>query len=210
MDSMRVKDFDMRYTVESAQPLTFFGDISDNGRHLKYQTRNCVIELEQSSSILHYKSSPDIGAVATKKEIVERFGLNDDIARMYEAIATDRFIAEAIAKYPGMRVTKNDPWETTVCFIVSQFNNVKRIRGIVGRLIDNYGELHSVEVNGKWSSFRSFPTPDALAGIAVKEMMKKCGTGFRAKYIIGSAQMCAESFDLNRLHKKSIRAQKRS
>ncbi|MGI0141488.1 MAG: DNA-3-methyladenine glycosylase family protein [Candidatus Micrarchaeales archaeon] len=202
MGKIKVSEFNMQYTVESAQPPTFFGSISKNAKSITYPTKTAQIEVNQHSDYLSYKSVPKKSDSALNKEVMERFGLHDDMERIYREIATDKFIVESIAKYPGMRVTKNEPWETTVCFITSQFNNVKRIRGIVGKLVENYGELHSVEVGGEWQSFRSFPTPEALAGISVKEMMKKCGTGFRAKYIIGSARMCAESFDLNKLHKK--------
>ncbi|MDE1762095.1 MAG: hypothetical protein KGH78_02790 [Candidatus Micrarchaeota archaeon] len=202
MQRIRTDDFSMKHTVESAQPLTFFGDISADGRHLRYVAGNSLVEVRQNDGLLYFGSQPTLSGTRLRKEIAKRFGLQDDMGRIYEKIGTDEFLANAIARYPGMRVTRNDPWETTVCFIVSQFNNVKRIRLIVRKLIENYGELHSVDVGGKWVSFRSFPTPDALAGIGVKEMMKKCGTGFRAKYIIGSARTCSESLDLNRLHHK--------
>ncbi|MDE1856045.1 MAG: DNA-3-methyladenine glycosylase 2, partial [Candidatus Micrarchaeota archaeon] len=145
---------------------------------------------------------PRLAEHVIKKEVIERFGLRDDMKRIYDRIGTDKFIAESIAKYPGMRITKNLPWETTVCFIVSQFNNVKRIRGIVGKLVENYGEVHE--------GFNSFPTPQALAQVPIKEMMAKCGTGFRAKYIIGSAKMCLESLDLDSLQRKSYDSAKES
>ena len=55
---------------------------------------------------------------------------------MYGAINTDQFMAKAIAEFYGMRITKNEPWEATLCFVMSQFNNIKRIRRIMLNLIN--------------------------------------------------------------------------
>ena len=201
MKSIRVNTFDLRYSVESAQPLTFFGDISEDGKHVKYVAGSSLIDVRQKGDLLICNSQPKIGDAILKREIEKRFGIKDDMQRIYERISTDKFIAESIAKYPGMRVTQNEPWETTICFVISQFNNVKRIRGIVKKLIDTYGDIHTFKVGPRFEEIRSFPRPEVLAAQSVKELMK-CGTGFRAKYIKGVAEQCADSFSLDKLYKK--------
>ena len=103
MGRIGVSDFEMRHTVESAQPLTFFGNISGDGRHVKYVSGDSLIEVMQQNGSLRYNSLPKIKDAKLKKEIVTRFGLEDDIKSMYATIATDGFITEAIAEYPGSR-----------------------------------------------------------------------------------------------------------
>lgn len=201
MGKIAVRDFDIRYTVESAQPLTFFSDISKEGKKVDYVSNFTNFEVEQHKGILEYSSFPKLDEIKTRREIEKRFALKEDMQKIYEQIATDKFIVESIQKYPGMRVTENDPWETTVCFVMSQFNNVKRIREIVRKLIEVHGEVKTFEVGGKEISIRGFPTPQTFADLSVKEIMK-CGTGFRGKYIKGIAEQCIEGFDLYKLQGK--------
>jgi N-glycosylase/DNA lyase len=110
-------------------------------------------------------------------------------------------MVNAIEKYRGLRITKNDPWEATLCFVISQFNNVKRIRGIVGRLIAAYGEEQRFDSGNVELRFRAFPTPEALARQSAKSLMVH-GAGYRAEYIRSVASACSGRFDLEGLYRK--------
>lgn len=68
-------------------------------------------------------------------------------------------------------------------FIISANNNVSRIRGIVLRLIDALGEEGA------------FPTPEGLAE-ADEETLRALGCGYRAPYLIKTAQRVRDGFDL--------------
>ena len=60
-------------------------------------------------------------------------------------------ILEQAAQYaPGIRILQQEPWEALCCFIISQNNNISRIKGIVARLCENFGE----KMNGGYA----FPT----------------------------------------------------
>jgi N-glycosylase/DNA lyase len=202
MHEIGVADFDIKHTIESAQPLTFFGDERVDGKGIAYTYRDNLVKVEQNGGRLAYEAYGDLNAAALKREIITRFRLRDNMHEIYEHISTDAFLRKAIQNYKGMRVTKNDPWETTLCFVISQFNNVKRIRGIVKRLIVAYGEEHTVSFGNVKLNFRSFPTPDVLAQRSVKELMTH-GAGFRANYIKAIAQECSDSFDLDKLNNKN-------
>ncbi len=108
--------------------------------------------------------------------------------KIYSNISTDNFMESAIREYSGMRVTLNDPWETTVCFILSQYNNMKRIRKITMSLKQKYGE-RAIDGSVK------FPTILSL-NKAKEEDLKECGMGFRAKYILAAAEFCKNNIDL--------------
>ena len=199
---IKVDKFDLRHTVESAQPLAFFGDIKKDGRGVTYSHKDSLIEAEQEEDgVLKYGSYGGLCGSELRQEIETRFRLHDDMKNVYEAIGTDRFMNDAIKRFYGMRITKNDPWETTLCFLISQFNNVKRIRGIVKRLVSVYGEEHIFSAGGVKLKFNSFPTPEEIARHSVKDLMTH-GAGFRAKYIESVAHACSESFDLDKFYNK--------
>ena len=74
----------------------------------------------------------------------------------------------------GIRILRQEPFEALISFIVSQNNNIPRIKKIIRALCDTYGE------NG------SFPTAEALADAGVDNLYA-LQTGFRAKYIHDAA-----------------------
>ncbi len=67
-----------------------------------------------------------------EKKASELFRAADDLERIYAELSEgDAVLAEAVKSFGGMRLTKSSPWETTVCFIASQNNNIPRIKKIV-------------------------------------------------------------------------------
>ena len=74
---------------------------------------------------------------------------------------------------------RQDRWECICSFIISQNNNIPRIKKIVTSLCEKYGQC--VDFLGK--KHYSFPTPEALLNAGVDEIFS-LKTGFRAKYII--------------------------
>ncbi len=182
MHSIKVGDFSIRHTIESAQPITFFGDEKGDGSGVAYPLGSSLIEVEQRGDSVAYGAYGPIGRRELAVEITRRFGLRDDMKRIYASIGTDAFMRSAIRNYGGMRITRNDPWETALCFVISQFNNIKRIRGIVKRLMAAYGREHAFSAGSVNLSFREFPTAESIANRSADELMLH-GAGFRARYI---------------------------
>jgi N-glycosylase/DNA lyase len=194
-----VELFDLRHTFESAQPLTFHADYDMAMNRLSYSSGKSIIGLWSSGSPRNCQLTVTGGGANAVREVKKRFRLSDDMKLVYEKINTDKFISDAIRKYEGMRLTLNDPWETTVCYIISQFNNVKRIRGIVKNIISRYG-ANIIDDKGNVIG-KSFPQSDALINADIKGLMA-CGTGFRAKYIKSAAEYCTNNLDLYSLNAK--------
>ncbi|MBE6542109.1 MAG: DNA-3-methyladenine glycosylase 2 family protein [Ruminococcaceae bacterium] len=103
----------------------------------------------------------------------------DEIDRMIlDAMPSDRdreIMARAVECGRGIRILRQDPFECLISFIVSQNNNIPRIKKIIAALCDNFGE------NG------AFPTPAALAD-AGEAAIFALKTGFRAAYIHDAAK----------------------
>ncbi len=114
------------------------------------------------------------------------FDLERDYGALRQAASACPVALEALDRLPGLRVLRQPPWETLAAFIVSANNNVARIRRIVRALIDALGE------NG------AFPTPAALAA-AGEDRLRALGCGYRAPFLIGSARMVLDGFDLDAL-----------
>ncbi len=129
-------------------------------------------------------------------EVRKRFRLKDDMKTVYKRIATDDSMRNSINEYRGMRLTVNDPWETTLVFIISQFNNVKRIRLITKNLVQKFG-VDITDARGNVIA-KGFPHSSDLMKATVQDFMQ-AGAGFRAKYIKEAVEYCTNNIDLNRL-----------
>ena len=112
------------------------------------------------------------------------FDLDRDYAAIRDELAqVDPILAKAAAFAPGIRILQQDPWEALCSFIISQNNNIPRIKGIVARLCQAFGEKTA-------SGILCFPTPDRLAR-ENEEALACLRCGFRARYILDAARKVA-------------------
>lgn len=122
------------------------------------------------------------------------FALDED----YEAIdrellenCNNPIFAEALKEGKGIRILHQDAWEAVCSFIISQNNNIPRIKKIIDALSFALGtqiDATGMKNHGAMGrEFYSFPTAEAIlnAGEAFIFSLK---TGFRAKYIMDAAQ----------------------
>jgi N-glycosylase/DNA lyase len=199
----------MMASIESGQPLTFHSvyKINDGMAHVSYVTRKGAIEIQYPEgnpvTALRYRHHGDYTAASAGLEVRKRLGLDDDMALIYKRINTDKHMNDAIREHYGMRVTENEPWETTLCFVISQFNNIKRTERIVRNLVNRYGR----EMETAQHLTRLFPDPETIANASVEEL-RECGLGFRAKYIKSIATAVSGGMDLGSLGKMDYREAK--
>ena len=93
----------------------------------------------------------------------------------------DRHLSEAMKQGSGIRILRQEPWETICTFIISQNNNIPRITSLVSALCRAAGEDM-----GDGESY-SFPTPEAVMALGVEGLFA-LKTGFRAAYLYDAAQ----------------------
>lgn len=84
---------------------------------------------------------------------------------------------------PGIRILRQEPWEALCSFIISQNNNIPRIKGIIKRLCEGFGERLS-------SGDYTFPTAEAMSKYTADDLAV-LKSGFRAKYIVDASQRVA-------------------
>lgn len=93
-------------------------------------------------------------------------------------------LKEASAYAPGIRILRQEPWEALCTFIISQNNNIKRIKGIVDRLCTTFGNKIGD------TDFYTFPKPETLAKLTPDDLAP-LRAGFRNKYIIDASRKVA-------------------
>lgn len=101
----------------------------------------------------------------------------------------DRQTVRSAVEYgAGIRILRQEPWETTVSFIISQNNNIPRIKKIIAALCELAGEEIG---DGEYA----FPTAKALYDLG-EDGIAATRCGFRAKYIFDAARRALDgSFD---------------
>jgi len=124
---------------------------------------------------------------------LEYFDIHTDYEAITARFSEDETMKAACKFARGLRILKQEPFETLISFIISQNNNIKRITGIIGRLCENFGEKISSEMY-------AFPSAETLA-VLEPEALAPIRAGFRAKYIIDAARKVhSGEIDLNALY----------
>lgn len=98
-----------------------------------------------------------------------------------------RILSDAAKVSAGIRILRQDKWETLCSFIISQNNNIPRIKKIIEAMSREWGERIGDEDY-------AFPTAKALVD-AGEDKIFALRTGFRAKYIADAARTVAEDPD---------------
>ena len=113
------------------------------------------------------------------ESFIKYFDLDRDYGEIIKSFDFDETVSKAAAAGGGIRIFRQDPWETLVSFIISQNNNIPRIKKIINSLCELLGE----ERDG----FYAFPSPEKIlkAGLDGIAPIK---SGFRAKYILDAAE----------------------
>ena len=95
----------------------------------------------------------------------------------------DDFLHRAASCCDGLRILRQEPFETLISFICSQRKSIPAIRDCVERLCEHFGEKLSEDIY-------AFPTPEQLARAAESEL-RACALGYRAPYVLGTARLVA-------------------
>lgn len=133
------------------------------------------IELEQEADGILLKNVDE----NDKAFWLEYFDMSLDYNMLFKLFSADETLKYACEER-GIRVLRQEPFETLISFIISQNNNIKRIGGIIERLCENFG----TKIN---DSAYAFPTLAQLEN-ATEESLAPLRAGFRAKYIVDAVQ----------------------
>lgn len=137
--------------------------------------------LQEQGNIMKVKRI--LGESIDEEELYRFFDLESSYERIKEKFkAKDEVMKKAILKGEGIRILRQDFFETLITFIISQNNNISRIRKNVESICAAYGS--EVEAG---SGIYAFPTAEELAGAKEKDL-KALKLGYRAGYIVKSVE----------------------
>lgn len=112
--------------------------------------------------------------------------LDEDYSKINESILSEmqdeKTIKSAIECGDGIRILRQEKWETLCSFIISQNNNIPRIKKIISALCESLGD----EISVGDRTFYAFPSPERIVNAGI-DFLLSLKTGFRAKYILDAA-----------------------
>ena len=166
--------FDLPHTLDCGQ--AFRWEETENGiwHGVAFNKYLELEKLADGTVVLYNTSKEDFEGVW-----LHYFDLDRDYDGIINAISADETLKRASEYAHGIRVLNQEPWETLCSFIISQNNNIKRIKGIISRLCENFGENKG--------GYYTFPTAEKIAGLTLEDL-SVLRSGFRAKYILDAAR----------------------
>lgn len=173
-----IKALDLDETLDCGQCFRF--NKEDDGSYTGIVYDKLInVSMEKDTLILKGTSKKDVSFW------VEYFDLNLDYEKIRRELSKKhRVLKEAALYCPGIRILNQDPFEALITFIISQNNNIKRIKGIVSKLCENFGEKID-------DTHYSFPSATTLAKLNPQDL-DIIKAGFRNKYIISGAQFVSD------------------
>ena len=161
-----VSDFNLDETLDCGQAFRWKKIKSDylctyEGRFINDDLM--ISETEKRRFIFHDISEDDF-----LSKWFDYFDFNTDYSQLKKEFSEDETLAKACKFAGGIRLLRQDSWECLISFIISQNNNIPRIKGIIDRLCERY--------NGMFPDAQQLSKEDA-------DSLAYLRSGFRAKYI---------------------------
>lgn len=146
---------------------------------------------QQNNDLIFYNTTQTEYETVWKKY----FDIERDYGEILNRAEKNELLAKIIKNCGGIRLLKQDPWEALCSFIISQNNNIPRIKGIIERLCESFGD----KIEGGYT----FPSAKRLSSLTVEDLAP-LRSGFRAKYIIDAAKKCSNELALDNLYDLDI------
>ena len=180
-----IEEFDLPHTLDCGQAFRWRCD--DNGiwSGIAGNKFLSLEKLEHGTVVLYNTTEEDFNNYWKNY-----FDLDRDYSKIKKQLSQNETLKNACEYSYGIRILNQEPFETLCSFIISQNNNIGRIKGIVERLCENFGD----KIDGGYA----FPTAQKMATLTVEDLAP-IRSGFRAKYLIDAAQKVA-SDEVNLYH----------
>jgi len=163
--------FDIGYTLDSGQAFRW---AHTAGSWYGVVGKGALRVRQEGFTLFCSSSSEDLDA----RFVHSYFRLNDDFEAIMSSIPKDETMNDAFERFRGLRLIRQDVWECLLSFVLSTNANIPRIKGMISRMCERFGERISFD----GQDYHLFPTPERLAGASVAELTS-CGLGYRAKFV---------------------------
>lgn len=112
------------------------------------------------------------------------FDLDTDYDEYIKSLSKFDELTDCVKYGSGIRILRQNLFETIISFIISANNNIPRIKSIIERICAFCGK--------DMGDYYAFPTPQELARVT-KEEFRSLGAGFRDTYLQKTAQILAQT-----------------
>ncbi len=172
---MEIADLSLYYTLECGQ--TFRWRRISKGSYFGIVREDAFIIKEHENII----------EVTSKKKNIEKirryFALDEGLGNILSEIDKDEHIHKAVESCRGLRILRQEPWETLASYILSANNNIPNIKRMIENLCQRLGKRREI---GGYSGF-TFPSPTTVT--KNKNIVNKCRLGFRCDYLLEAAEI---------------------
>ena len=171
-----LKDFDLTHIFECGQ--CFRWNMVSDGTYVGVAKERALKITQNGDTAILYDTRID----DFENIWYEYFDLGRDYGAIKKELFDGDIMDKAIKYGGGIRILRQDLWETVISFIISASNNIPRIKGIIERLCAMYGK----EIEYMGEIYYSFPSVSALSTLT-REDLAPIRAGYRDKYILDAA-----------------------
>ena len=176
MYKVKIKDFDLEQNMQSGQCFRW-NKLSENTYEVIAFGKYLTMQQDKEEFIFSCTEEE------FKKIWSNYFDLQTDYGAVKNGAAEDEFMMKAIEYGSGIRILRQEFFETLISFLISQRKSIPAIRTSIERLCEAFGE----EIADKKYAF---PTASRLRSLNEKEteyLLNECGLGYRGRYILQAA-----------------------
>lgn len=179
---LRQPDFDLGQTLDCGQAFRW-EEISGGWQGFYKDSFLIITDEDKEENLFRFH---DVSEEEFLTVWASYFDLDEDYGKLKKRFSSDGTLKEACAFAGGIRLLRQDSWEALCSFLISQNNNIPRIKGIIKRMCGLFG---------------GFPTAERLASSSLDELAP-LRSGFRAKYLLDAARKVSSGeVDLEELRK---------
>jgi len=167
---LRIPFFSLQHTLECGQFFRFTKALET----YMIQSSDRMFSIRQTGEFLFYDG-------VEESFLIRFFRLDEDLDFIYKEIDRDPVIHQAIEKYRGLRMIRQDPWECLISFLCSSAKAISQIRSMIEVLCKSSGKKIF------WGNHvgYGFPEPRCMETPLQLEPVK---AGFRTKYLVKASQ----------------------
>ncbi|PYI81272.1 MAG: hypothetical protein DME26_20155 [Verrucomicrobia bacterium] len=190
-----VRDYDLAATLTSGQAFRwqlregFWEGVVDQ-RWVRLQSRDDGISAEVAQPIADWHW------------LAQYLQVDIDLDAILLSFPDDEPMRLSVTACRGLRLLRQDPWESLASFIFSSTKQIVQIQQIVALVCERFGQ-RLLMPPGHAPVF-GFPLPERLAACSEMEL-RECKMGFRAPHLLRTAKMLVRGeVTLSSLHSRTV------
>lgn len=164
MKKIIIENFSLMHTLDSGQFFSY--ELIDDFYYIT--TPDTIFKIKQENNTLLYEGIKE-------KKLIRFFSLDVNLKEHTDNF-DDQYLLEALEKYRGLRIMRQDLWQCIIGFVCSSCSNIVKIKKNMRMICEFFG--NTTIIDGK--EFYTFPKPGEIDDI---KKLRDAKTGYRAEYL---------------------------